>query len=133
VLVLCTGNRWRSPLLAHCFRKLRPEWDVRSAGTHCSRPNAEVPRKWRAAVSGWTDPHRSAKVTDDDVLWADVVVCVQKSHVSAATAARADVRTVLHRLPDPAFRPVDEWPTLADTVVAAADAIVAEIDGVATV
>lgn len=114
--------------MAHCLSKLRPDWEVRSAGTHCSALNAIVPKAWRACVPGWADEHRSRKVTPEDVAWADVVVGVQQSHAAAARAIRPDARVVIFRLTDPAFRPVAEWPALAELVVASADAIAAEVE-----
>ena len=76
VLVLCTGNRWRSPLYAELLRRARPDWEVRSAGTHCSRPGADLPRAWRACLPGWVDDHRAVKALDSDISWADVVLGV---------------------------------------------------------
>jgi protein-tyrosine-phosphatase len=119
VLVLCTGNRWRSPLLAYAIRQLRPDWEVRSAGTKCSLPGAGVPGSWRRCVPGWNEPHAAQKVTDEMVEWADVVIGVQASHFQKHAK-----RMVIHRLVDPSFLPVSEWLQLAQEVQKAAQQIV---------
>ena len=128
VLVLCTGNRWRSPLLARSIQALRPGWEVRSAGTHCSRPRADVPRAWRACVDGWVEPHVSRKAEREDVWWADVVVGVQRSHEAFAKSHKLDARVVVCKLADPAFQRVSAWLALARAVSDAAAVIVAAIE-----
>lgn len=117
VLVLCTGNRYRSPLLAWHLQRLRSGWEVRSAGTRCGSPGTEVPTTWRRCVPGWTEPHAARKVTSDDLEWADVIIGVQESH-------RQDhPRMIVHCLADPAFRRTTEWPALALTVRQAAETL----------
>jgi len=101
-----------------------PDWEIRSAGTVCGSPGSIVPKKWREPVEGWTEPHQARKVTEDDIKWADVVVCVQESHRKAAQAIRPDVTTVLRRIPDPAYHRVEQWPTLTSETVRAAGEIV---------
>lgn len=119
VLVLCTGNRWRSPLLARSIRQLRPDWEVRSAGTKCGSPGAGIPGSWRRCVSGWDEHHAAQRVTHEMVEWADVVIGVQMSHTQKHAK-----RMVIYRLVDPCFRPVAEWPQLAQEVQKAAQQIV---------
>jgi len=131
VLCVCTGNRFRSPLLAHCFRQLRPHWDVRSAGTRCGTPDADAPKSWRACVDGWAEPHAARKLTPGDVAWADVVVVVQPSHERAVRELRQGASVVLVKLEDPAFRRVREWPELARHFVTAATGALEEIERVA--
>lgn len=130
VLILCTGNRWRSPLLAHCFREARPSWEVRSAGTRCGRPGAEVPGAWRACVPGWVESHQATRMTVADVAWADVIVGVQRSHETAVRAFDVGARVIIHRLPDPAFAPVASWPSLVAAILVAVPDLVASIDAI---
>jgi len=88
-----------------------------------------VPSSWRAAITGWVEPHAAAKMTEADVAWADVIVGVQESHRKAAVELRRDARVVVERVVDPAFRPVSEWPDLARKIVALAPSVAARIEG----
>lgn len=112
VLVLCTGNRWRSPLLSYSLSLVRPHWQIRSAGTRCSKPGSDVPKAWRASVAGWSAPHSAKKFTIIDAEWADVIVCTQKSHVKEAALWKPE-GIIFCALPDPAFRPVSTWASLS--------------------
>lgn len=123
VLCICTGNRFRSPLLAHIIKRMRPDWEVRSAGTHASKPGVDVPGTWRKCTMGWTEPHTARKVTPEDVAWADVVVGVQQSHVQPLAK-----HMIVHRLTDPAFRPVADWAALAEELEKGLPALLARLE-----
>jgi protein-tyrosine-phosphatase len=101
---------------------------VRSAGTRCGTPGADVPKAWRACADNWTEPHAASRITPEDIAWADVVVVTQRSHEEAVRAVRADARVILRKLPDPAFRRVSDWPALAHEVAVAAEETVSEIE-----
>lgn len=88
VLIVCAGNTCRSPiasgLLLRVAGELGIQVSVRTAGLapHPNRPVAshavEVMREIGIDIS-----HEYSKpVTDADLEWADIVVCLQKSHLA---------------------------------------------------
>jgi len=48
VLFVCSGNAHRSPLAEALLRKIKPEWNVDSAGVHVAIPIAEEVREYLA-------------------------------------------------------------------------------------
>jgi predicted protein tyrosine phosphatase len=72
VLFVCSRNQWRSPTAEAVFRR-EPGLSVRSAGT-----SARARRR----------------VQDDDLRWADVVVCMEDKHAQRLRATFG--RTLAH-------------------------------------
>jgi len=48
VLFVCSGNAHRSPLAEALLRKIKPDWNVDSAGVHVAIPIAEEVREYLA-------------------------------------------------------------------------------------
>jgi protein-tyrosine-phosphatase len=112
VLVVCHGNKWRSPLAAELLRRRHPEWDVRSAGV-----GATARHGWRAAkpvreYAGGLLEHRSRQVDEEDLRWAEMVVFMDGGNLKRLRALGANpaklrcLATETERIRDPAFHRV---------------------------
>jgi protein-tyrosine phosphatase len=109
VLVVCTGNTCRSPMAAAALRKaLGPDLErivVESAGTAAwegqpaTEPSVAVAE--RSAVD--LADHRSRRVTPALVRAADLILVMERAHLSAVRSLGADpARThVLSEWPEP--------------------------------
>lgn len=77
VLVLCHGNVNRSPFVAGLLRRLRPDWEVSSAGLKqgCGARRATPKARGAAERLGFSlEEHRSRSVTRADLAEADLVL-----------------------------------------------------------
>jgi predicted protein tyrosine phosphatase len=68
VLFVCSRNQWRSPTAEQVFRR-HPEIDARSAGTSSSA------RK---------------RLTDADIIWAEVILVMETKHKTRIQAEHRD-------------------------------------------
>jgi protein-tyrosine phosphatase len=88
LVVLCTGNRFRSPLAEVLLRDLTAELpvDVSSGGTLSLPPSPALPEAIEAATRMKLDlsPHRCRHMSEAGLADADLVVGFERMHVAAA-------------------------------------------------
>jgi protein-tyrosine-phosphatase len=109
VLLVCTGNTCRSPLAAGALRQAlgadAARVDVASAGTAAWEGQPATPSALEVAARDGVDlaEHRSQRVTPTLLRAADLVLVMERSHLSAVQALGADAnRThVLSDWPEP--------------------------------
>lgn len=82
VLVLCTGNMYRSPLAGAIIKSERPQLMVKTAGFGGSGHRAGKPIREAAEALGLDlSEHRSVTVDKAAVEWADVVLVMSDVHI----------------------------------------------------
>ncbi|HQU25592.1 MAG TPA: hypothetical protein PLS29_01025 [Acidimicrobiales bacterium] len=91
LLVVCTGNVARSPMLAVMLDTLAEdrgrEWAVRSAGTLAGEGDRVSPRTLAAMAplvevdASFLALHRSHRLGASDVAWADAILTAEADHV----------------------------------------------------
>ncbi|TYU08744.1 low molecular weight protein arginine phosphatase [Listeria monocytogenes] len=81
VLFVCTGNTCRSPLAEKILQDLRPDLDVRSAGTRALDGDA-ISENSRQILAQMNLPttHQAKKVTEADIDWADQIYVMTQNH-----------------------------------------------------
>lgn len=88
VVLVCTGNRFRSPIVAGLIRKLTAGVPVEivSAGTEDVGPAPALPEALRVAERFGVDlsQHRAWPLSALDVTRADLVIGFERQHVAAA-------------------------------------------------
>ena len=113
-LVLCHGNICRSPFAAALLASRLPSLEVRSAGLRAAVGDPADATAARCAQRRGISlaAHRSARVDDASLAWADLVLVMQGTHVAELTSQwphhRDRVRLLgdflerpPHGLPDP--------------------------------
>lgn len=142
MLVLCYGNIYRSPFVEARLSSLLEdsEWAVRSAGFY-DRENRQCADEF-VSLAGLRGvdikSHRSCRVRQEDIAWADVIVimdCHNRDLLLALDSAsrtkivwiaawqpglRADVR-------DPFGRPQDKVNVITSRLFQAADSLAREL------
>ena len=109
VLVVCTGNTCRSPMVAAVLLdELGPDRErveVTSAGTAAWEGQPATPTSVEIAAHEGLDlaPHRSRRTTPALVRAADLVLVMEREHARAVQALGADPRHthVLSEWPEP--------------------------------
>jgi protein-tyrosine phosphatase len=135
LLVVCTGNICRSPAAEIILRTLGSgSVETRSRGTdgwHRGAP-AHSPMIRLAAARGYDlGLHRAAKVTADDLTWADEVLVMQPFHrarLARTFPAHAAKIRLLHAdgIPDPYNLDDDGYGEVLDLIERASRAYLAE-------
>lgn len=118
VLVICHGNKWRSPLSAAAMRAVAGgALEIKSAGFRSAGQRAARPARLMAAVLGYDlEDHRTALVSDELIAWADLIIYMDggnRARLEAAMRAAGSSRPYAclgrwasparSRIPDPAF------------------------------
>ncbi|MEW8255197.1 MAG: hypothetical protein AB2747_12640 [Candidatus Thiodiazotropha taylori] len=84
ILVLCYGNIYRSPLVEYLLRKSLSDTDIeiRSAGFHdkTGRSCVEEYQKLLAERGYDLTAHRSSRISQDDIEWADLIVIMDRKN-----------------------------------------------------
>ncbi len=83
LLVICYGNICRSPFAAAWLRKkLAGIVEVREGGylPQQDRPTPEIAQNVTASLGVDLSEHRSRRFTDDDLDWADMVLCFDENN-----------------------------------------------------
>ncbi|MBT9586040.1 low molecular weight protein arginine phosphatase [bacterium] len=122
VLMVCTGNTCRSPLAEVLLRKLRPEWEVRSAGVMAGVGPASKNSRAVAAQRGLNlDGHRSQSVSQPLLDWADEVLCMTENHRTALQRSYpgSQARTLGREISDPVGQSLATYQRCADQIEAA--------------
>ncbi|HBN5083279.1 TPA: low molecular weight protein arginine phosphatase [Listeria innocua] len=81
ILFVCTGNTCRSPLAEKILQKMRPDLEVRSAGTR-ALDGVTISENSREILLQMNLPgeHAAKKITEADIDWADEVYVMTKNH-----------------------------------------------------
>ncbi len=75
ILFVCYANIVRSPI-AEAYFKLNTDYEIRSSGVHASNIDAPPEEAQSVAIENSIDVsnHKSNKLTDKDLTWADIVI-----------------------------------------------------------
>ncbi len=106
VLFVCSGNAHRSPLAEALLKKLRPNWDVDSAGTHVAIPISDAIREYLARESAEEYLKRAPEKTADKKLGEyDIIVAMEKKHKHAilTECPECEARIIVWNVEDPYF------------------------------
>ncbi len=82
VLVVCLGNVNRSATCAEVLRMR--DIDVRSAGFSVPRPHRAAKKTRDHVLEKWgydLEHHRATQLTQKQIDWADLIICMTESHV----------------------------------------------------
>lgn len=81
ILFVCTGNTCRSPLAEKNLQNMRPDLEVRSAGTR-ALDGVTISENSREILLQMNLPgeHAAKKITEADIDWADEVYVMTKNH-----------------------------------------------------
>jgi arsenate reductase (thioredoxin) len=124
VLFVCVGNQGRSLLAERLFRRAAGgRHEARSAGSAPGREPHEVVLAALADLGIDASDHVPAKLDDERIDWADVIVATCDDSCPAVPGKRY----VSWRLPDPLGRPLDEVRVLRDDVEARVETLLAEL------
>lgn len=140
VLVVCLGNRWRSPVAGLLLQHFRPDLQVRSRGL-ARREGVRMERLAREFVRHrWptidVDAHRSRTLGAGDLQWADLVVVMSARHAARlAEHAEVQVEQVVHlahyigaeRIDDPHMKTRDAQLAILSQIALAVQQLAAEV------
>jgi protein-tyrosine-phosphatase len=118
IVVVCTGNRFRSPIVASLLRQAAGDVavDVQSTGTVDVGPVAALPEAVTAAHELGVDlrDHVARQVTPDAVTSADLVIAFERAHVAMCVIDLRVPRERVFTLPELADL-LERIPPVAET------------------
>ncbi len=106
VLFVCSGNAHRSPLAEALLKKLRPDWDVESAGIHVAIPISEDVRKFLVKEGGEQYLKKSPEdLSSKQLDKFDLIVAMEQRHKNAVFSRCPECadRIVVWNVEDPYF------------------------------
>jgi arsenate reductase len=119
VLFVCVGNQGRSVIAERLFRRAAPAHAARSAGSNPGTATHPVVLEALAEVGIDASDHVPARLDEERIGWADVVVATCDDSCPVIPGKRY----VSWQLPDPAGRPLDEVGALRDEIAERIDAL----------
>ena len=108
VLIVCSGNAYRSPVAEALLKKLKPEIDVDSAGTHVAIPISEAANKYLARESAEKYVKNVPESLDSKQLGEyDLIVAMESVHkdVILSKCPECADKIVVWNIDDPYFLP----------------------------
>ncbi len=108
VLLVCSGNAYRSPVAEALLKKFKPEIDVDSAGTHPSIPISEDAKKYLARENAQRYLKQTPESLDEKKLDEyDLIVVMEQEHkeVIASECPKCEDKTIVWNIEDPYFLP----------------------------
>jgi protein-tyrosine phosphatase len=106
VLFVCLGNAHRSPLAEALLKKLRPDWDVESAGVHTGIPISEDVRRFLLEEGAEQNLKNAPEDLRSKQLDAfDLIVAMEQEHKEAVLirCPQCADRIVVWNVEDPYF------------------------------
>ncbi|EDO1151459.1 low molecular weight protein arginine phosphatase [Listeria innocua] len=117
ILFVCTGNTCRSPLAEKILQNMRPDLEVRSAGTR-ALDGVTISENSREILLQMNLPgeHAAKKITEADIDWADEVYVMTKNHQaelkSIFPVASNKIQLISedgNDIPDPYGGPIEQY------------------------
>ena len=108
VLFVCSGNAYRSPVAEALLKKLKPEIDADSAGTHPAIPISEAAKKYLAGESILKYLKQAPEGLDEKKLDEyDLIVVMKQEHKDAilSNCPECADKIVVWNIDDPYFLP----------------------------
>lgn len=108
VLFVCSGNSYRSPVAEALLKKVRPDIDVDSAGTHTAIPISNEALRYLATEDAEDYLKKTPEDLDSKQLWQyDVIVTMKTEHRDAILrkCPKCADRIVVWDIDDPYFLP----------------------------
>lgn len=106
VLFVCFGNAHRSPLAEALLKKLRPDWDVESAGVHTAIPISEDVRRFLFEEGAEQFLKKAPEDLNSKQLDTfDLIVAMEQVHKNAVLIRCPECagRTIVWNIRDPYF------------------------------
>ena len=106
VLFVCSGNAHRSPLAEALLKKLRPDLEVDSAGTHIAIPISEEAKKYLATESAKQYLKKTPESLDRKQLYEyDLIVAMEQRHKDAVLGKcpECESKIIVWNIEDPYF------------------------------
>lgn len=106
VLFVCSGNAHRSPLAEALLKKLRPDLEVDSAGTHIAIPISEEAKKYLAEDNAERYLKKTPESLDSKQLCEyDLIVAMEQGHKDAVLGKfpECEGKIVVWDIEDPYF------------------------------
>jgi arsenate reductase (thioredoxin) len=124
VLFVCVGNQGRSVMAERLFRQLvGGRHEVRSAGSSPGESTHSVVLEALAEIELDATDHLPAKLNDDHIEWADLIVATCDDSCPYVPGKRY----ISWQLPDPKGRPLEEVRAIRDDVAHRISDLAAEL------
>jgi protein-tyrosine-phosphatase len=106
ILVVCSGNAYRSPLAEALLKKLRPDLEIDSAGLHVIIPISRQVREYLAKQNSTQYLKKTPQSIDEKKLRDyDLIVAMDHIHTNAllSICPECEARIVEWNIEDPYF------------------------------